>query len=205
MINVLCIAFGACFGGFLGICVAVWTVWPNVPADSQLSYINSSEGSYTDLMLTLVTVMLAAIGIMMAVGAIVIGLFSWRGVRAVMDQILHKSGEKAFKKVSKEVIEKATKKVVKNVIGDESYRKSLDEIVRNVSEKEAKNIMEMVIRGELDQIFEEFVTRVSFNGPVVEEGSEFFDHDSEGSSSDNRSEEDDGKNADSAESGGKIS
>ena len=196
---------GACFGTFVGICLAIWAVWPSVPADSQLLYPSSPDDRYTDLMLTLVTIMLAAIGIMMAVGAIVIGLFSWRGVRAVMDQILHKSGEKAFKKVSKEVIEKATKKVVKNAIEDESYRKSLDEIVRSESEKEAKNIMDMVIRGQLDQIFEEFVTRISFNGPVVEEGNEVFDSNSGENFSNNRLEEGDDRNAKSAEPGGKIS
>lgn len=186
---VICAVLGACLGGAVGTSAAVWFMWPRVVTHREVSVIDQPHEGYTDLMLTIITVMLASVGVMIAVGALIFGIFSWKGMKFAMSQITRDIEQKAIDNISNEI--------VKNNISNEVIRESTKQVLENfdiqktsreVTENAMTAFIKRLISGDFDNLIEQIVARVSF-GPTVEE------EDAEFESKDRRSKSmDDGEN-----------
>lgn len=73
-------------GGFSAlVAVVFWFGW-GVAGRTQSAYLDPTRADYVDLMLVLTTVLLAAIGIGITVGALVIGLVAFKTLREIKDE-----------------------------------------------------------------------------------------------------------------------
>ena len=90
---ILLMGIGAVVGaGFL-----LLYLWLVAPAGTS-AFGESERGEYIDLLLSLITVMLGIVGILVAGGALAIGIFSWK--------VLHETVKKAVEESSGVVAEK---------------------------------------------------------------------------------------------------
>ena len=175
---VICAVLGACFGGAIGTSVAVWFMWPRVLTHQKVSFIDQPHDGYTDLMLTIITIMLASVGIMIAVGTLVLGIFSWKGTKLAMSQITRSVEQKAIDNISNEIIRKnisneVVKESTKQVLANFDIRKTTKEVAETAIEK----LIKKFISGDFDEVIEEVVIRVSHGSTVEEEDENFGSQD----------------------------
>lgn len=169
---------GACLGGAIGTSVAVWCMWPRIITHQEVSLINQPHEGYSDLMLTIITIMLASVGVMIAIGALILGIFSWKGVKLAMSQITRSMEKEAINNISNEVIE--------TILLNELVKKSTIEVYKNIdiqktskqaAEKAMKDFVKRFISGDFDDLIEQVVARVTYGATIEEEDEDFGSQD----------------------------
>lgn len=74
---------GATIGGFVAAAAMVfWFGW-GLPGSGQAAHVAPSRADHVDLLLTVVTIFLGAIGVAVTVGALVIGLVALKTLREI--------------------------------------------------------------------------------------------------------------------------
>lgn len=74
---------GSIVGGFAAVAAMVfWFGW-GVSSSGQVSHLDPTRADYVDLLLTVVTIFLGAIGLAVTVGALVIGLVALKTLREI--------------------------------------------------------------------------------------------------------------------------
>ena len=175
---VICAVLGACLGGAVGTSVAIWFMWPRVLTHREVSFIEQPHDGYTDLMLTIITITLASVGVMIAIGALVLGIFSWKGVKLAISQITRSIEKRAINNISNEVVE--------TILLNELVKKSTIEVYKNIdikktskqaAEKAMKDFVKRFISGDFDDLIEQVVARVTYGATVEEEDEDFGSQD----------------------------
>ncbi len=156
------IILGAFVGGLAAtLAVVFWLGWGD-SRQGQPAHADPSRGDYVDLLLTLVTVLMGAIGLAVTVGAVVIGLVALKTLREIKDDAASAAQVAAADKISKamdELLEPNVKAKVKEampaalnaaLLEDELGYQILDEMAR---------------KGELDKLFDRVAMRTQGAGP----------------------------------------
>jgi hypothetical protein len=113
-----------------------WFGW-GLPLNGQSVHLDPTRADYIDLLLTIVTIFLGAIGLAVTVAALVIGLI-------------------AFKTLSE----------IKSEASDEAKKAAAGQVTRTMAEGLGHQILsEMAKRGELDSVFERVAMQMQTGGP----------------------------------------
>ena len=91
---------GAIIGGFAAVAAIVfWFGW-GMPGQGQATHIDPTRADYVDLLLTVVTIFLGAIGLAVTVGALVIGLVALKTLREIKTEAASEAKNAAAVKIS---------------------------------------------------------------------------------------------------------
>lgn len=146
--------------------------WGN-PTQGQKSLLDPSRADYVDLLLTVATILLGAVGLAVTVAALVIGFVALKTLREIKDDAANEAKKAAANKITEIMENDLTPKVtekVKEILPISLRTELLDEKTRQ------EIITELVRTGALDEPVERAMERISFGGPVrdpadaVEEG-----------------------------------
>lgn len=153
--------FGALTGGLAAtICVVSYFGWDKSKS-GQAIYMDPTRGDYIDLLLTLVTILLAAIGLAVTVGALVIGLVALKTLREIKSDASTAATSAAAEKISETMANELEPSVKDKV--DEALPSALqDALISN--ELGHKILTEMAKRGELDEVLERVANRMQGGG-----------------------------------------
>ena len=146
---------GSVVGGLVSVGGTVkWLGW-GIPMGVQSAVATPTRADYVDLLLTLITVFIAAIGLAVTVGALAIGLVALKTLREIKDEAADSAQEAAESKIN-ETMQEVLPKSLRSVLIDEEL---------------AHEIMsEMAQKGELDGVLDRVVMRVQGGGiDVIEE------------------------------------
>lgn len=153
---------GAIIGGFAAVAaVVVWFGW-GMPNQGQPAYIDPTRGDYVDLLLTLATIFLAAIGLAITVGALVIGLVALKTLREIKDDAATAASDAAANKITETMAAELEPHVHAKV--KEALPPALQAALLN-DELGHRILTEMAQRGELDEVLERVANRMQGGGP----------------------------------------
>lgn len=128
------------------------------------------RSDYVDLLLTLVTILLAAIGLAVTVGAVVIGLVALKTLKEIKDEAATEAKSAAATKIV-ETMNKELEPSVAAQLGAALPAALQTELLDN--DLGHKILSEMAQRGELDEVLERVASRMQGGGPEPDEtGSE---------------------------------
>ena len=166
---------GAIVGGFAAVAAVVWFFGWGLPIDVVPAQAHATRADYVDLLLTLVTILLAAIGLGVTVGAVVIGLVALKTLREIKDE----ASSEAKVAAAKTITETMAKDLRPNVAAElEVGLPSALQAALVADDLGHKILAEMAQRGELDEVLERVATRMQSGGPEDPE-QEQVDEDSE--------------------------
>ncbi len=159
---------GAIIGGAVATLAVVWFLnwgssWDAKPTTSAV------RADYVDFLLTLVTILLAAIGLAVTVGAVVIGLVALKTLREIKDEAATEAKLAAGQKIS-ETMNTELEPSVSAKLGavlPSALKKALLE-----NDLGHQILGEMAQRGELDEVLERVASRMQGGGPELEEREE---------------------------------
>lgn len=86
--------------GVLSLCVVAWAL---TPQGASLN-VDMQRGHFIDMLLSIITVMLAILGIMVAIGALAIGMFSINFLNTAVKKSVDESIEKSSVAVADKVV-----------------------------------------------------------------------------------------------------
>ena len=153
---------GAVIGGFAAVAAIVyWFGW-GVPGNGQTAYIDPTRADYVDLLLTVATIFLGAVGLAVTVGALVIGLVALKTLREIKDEAASEAKDAAAGKIN-ETMEAELEPNVKAKVQD-ALPAALQAVLLN-DELGHKILSEMAQRGELDDVLERVAMRMQGGGP----------------------------------------
>ncbi|MCE2522646.1 MAG: hypothetical protein J4F49_05430 [Rhodobacteraceae bacterium] len=153
---------GAIVGGFAAAAAVVfWLGW-GVTGQGQLAHADPTRGDYVDLLLTLVTILLGAIGLAVTVGAVVIGLVALKTLREIKDDAASAAKEAAAIKITKIMDEELEPNV--NAKVKEAMSPALQAALLK-DELGHKILTKMAQLGELDEVLERVAMRMQGGGP----------------------------------------
>jgi len=144
---------GAIVGGFAAVGAMVWFFGWGMPADVLEPYVRVTRADYVDLLLTLVTILLAAIGLGVTVGAVVIGLVALKTLREIKDEASTEARTVAGTTVAAELKVGLPTALQSALLEDDLGHRILTEMAQ---------------RGELDEVLERVATRMQSGGPEDE-------------------------------------
>ncbi|MCA0908205.1 hypothetical protein LCM27_17535 [Ruegeria marisrubri] len=91
---------GAIIGGFAAVAAIVfWFGW-GLPGQDQAAHIDPTRADYVDLLLTVATIFLGAVGLAVTVGALVIGLVALKTLREIKDEAASEAKTAAATKIT---------------------------------------------------------------------------------------------------------
>lgn len=153
---------GSIIGGFAAVAAMVlWFGW-GLPGSGQVTHVDPARADYVDLLLTVVTIFLGAIGLAVTVGALVIGLVAFKTLREIKTEAATEAKEAAAVKISETISAELQPKV------DAAVREVLPSVLPAALMNDDlvdKILTEMAGRGDLDEVFERVVVRIQ-GGPV---------------------------------------
>ncbi len=153
---------GAIIGGFSAVAAIVfWFGW-GLPGSGQASYVDPTRADYVDLLLTVATVFLGAVGLVVTVGALVIGLVALKTLREIKNEAASEARDAAADKI----IETMAAELEPNV--NAKVRDVLPTALQAAllhGELAHKILSEMAQRGELDEVLERVAMRMQGGGP----------------------------------------
>lgn len=153
---------GALIGGFASGCaIVVWLGW-GIPTHGQKTHIDPTRSDYVDLLLTLATIFLGAVGLAVTVAALVIGIVALKTMQEIKDDAANAAKEAAQKTVGKIMdtdLEPQVKKDVAEVLPKELRVALMDDELGH------KILGDMAERGELNGLLERVIAKVQFGGP----------------------------------------
>lgn len=166
MRNAIVGLIGALFGGVIcSLCLFIFLDWGR-PDRVPWQQIDPSRGDYVDLLLTLVTVLLAAVGIAVTVGAVAIGLVAFKTLSEIKSDASKAASQSADEKIQEAMANELQPAVYEGVtesLPDALKGALLDDDLAH------KILEEMAERGELDEVLERVVMRVQSGGPEYSE------------------------------------
>lgn len=167
--KVSAIIFGAIIGGLAAApAIIFWLGW-GVPSAGQAVHTDPTRADYINLLLTLATMFLGAVGLTVTVGALVIGLVALKTLREIKDDAAHGAKEAAAGKIK----ETMATELAPNV--DAKVRDVLPTALRAAlmgDELGHKILVEIAQRGELDAVFERVAVRIQNAGPEPDDEGE---------------------------------
>jgi len=142
------------------VAVIGWYGW-GVSTKGQVTYIDPTRADYVDLLLTLTTVLLGAVGLAVTVGALVIGLVALKTLREIKEEAA--SGAKLA--AAGQIEQTMTNELKPNVNArvQEVLPEALQEALMR-DELAHRILTEMAQRGELDEVLERVAMRVQGAG-----------------------------------------
>ena len=91
---------GSVVGGFAALAAMVfWFGW-GLSASGQTAHVDPTRADYVDLLLTVVTILLGAIGLAVTVGALVIGLVAFKTLREIKTEAASEAKVAAAAKIN---------------------------------------------------------------------------------------------------------
>lgn len=153
---------GAIIGGFAAAtAIMFWFGW-GMPRTGQAIHVDPTRADYIDLLLTVATMFLGAVGLAVTVGALVIGLVALKTLREIKDEAANGAKEAAAGKIN----ETMATELVPNV--DAKVRDVLPAALQAAlgdDELGHKILSDLAKRGELDAVLERVVVRIQSGGP----------------------------------------
>jgi hypothetical protein len=154
---------GGCFAAAVVIC---WYGW-GIPTAGQSAHVDPTRADYVDLLLTLTTVLLGAIGLAVTVGALVIGLVALKTLREIKEEAADEAKVAAAGQIKQTMaaelqpnVNARVEEVLPNALQDALTR---DELAHRI-------LSQMAQRGELDEVLERVAMRAL--GAAPEDNSE---------------------------------
>lgn len=158
---------GSIMGGFAAVAAMLfWFGW-GLPLRGQVAYADPSRADYIDLLLTVVTVFLGAIGLAVTVGALVVGFVAFKTLREIKTEAAIEAKGAAGAKIAAELAPNVDAKV------REVLPAALPAALMG-GDLADKILTAMAGRGELDAVLERVVVRLQ-GGPVVDLNQSFDD------------------------------
>lgn len=153
---------GSIIGGFAAVAAIVfWFGW-GLPGSDQAAHVDPARADYVDLLLTVVTIFLGAIGLAVTVGALVIGLVAFKTLREIKTEAATEAKGAAENRVSLIMTAELGPKVGEKV--HSALPEALKTALHN-DELDHRILSELAGRGELDAVLERVVVRLQ-GGPV---------------------------------------
>lgn len=150
---------GAIIGSLVSVAAVVYHFGWGTSGHSQAAFVDPTRGDYVDLLLTLVTILLAAIGLAVTVGALVIGLVALKTLREIKDE----AKDAAAKEVKDTISAELEPTVTKNV--NEALPSALRDALQD--DKIGHVIFTDIARtGALDEVLGRVMERLQSGGPV---------------------------------------
>lgn len=153
---------GAIIGGIAAATAIIFGFGWGVPSAGQEIHADPTRADYIDLLLTVATMFLGAVGLTVTVGALVIGLVALKTLREIKDDAANGAKEAAAGKIN----ETMAAELAPNV--DAKVRDVLPTALRAAlisDELGHKILVEIAQRGELDSVFERVAVRIQTGGP----------------------------------------
>lgn len=153
---------GAIIGGFAAATAIIFGFGWGVPSAGQAIHADPTRADYIDLLLTVATMFLGAVGLTVTIGALVIGLVALKTLREIKDDAANGAKEAAAGKIN----ETMAAELAPNV--DAKVRDVLPAALQTAlmdNELGHKILAEMARRGELDAVLERVAMRIQNGGP----------------------------------------
>lgn len=94
---------GSIIGGFSALAAIVfWFGW-GLTSNGQVAHVDPNRADYVDLLLTIVTIFLGAIGLAVTVGALVIGLVAFKTLREIKTEAAIEAKKAAADKITETI------------------------------------------------------------------------------------------------------
>lgn len=152
-------------GGFAAVSLIILLFGWGVPHQGQKIHIDPSRSDYVDLLLTLVTVVLAAIGLAITIGALVIGLVAFKTLKEIKEEASQKAESAAEKKINTTMQTNLAPSVRSNL--DQALPNALRKAL--LDEKTGHAILNQMAKdGELDEVLERVVVRLQSGGGEID-------------------------------------
>ncbi len=153
---------GSIIGGFAAVAaMVIWFGW-GLPGSGQTAHVDPTRADYVDLLLTVVTIFLGAVGLAVTVGALVIGLVAFKTLREIKTEAASEAKDAAAVKISETMAAELEPSV--NAKVRDALPAALQVALLN-DELGHKILSEMAQRGELDEVLERVAMRMQGGGP----------------------------------------
>ncbi|XSG82497.1 MAG: hypothetical protein ACPW61_01585 [Methyloligella sp. ZOD6] len=153
---------GALVGGFAAVAAIIfWFGW-GMAGQGQVAHIDPTRADYVDLLLTVATIFLGAVGLVVTVGAVVIGLVALKTLREIKDDAANEAKDAAAGKINETMAAELEPNV--NAKVQETLPTALQAALLK-DELGHKIMSEMAQRGELDEVLERVAMRIQGGGP----------------------------------------
>ena len=156
---------GSIIGGFAATAAIIfWFGWGQ-PGQGQISHIDPTRSDYVDLLLTVVTVFLGAVGLTVTVGALVIGLVALKTLREIKDEAAREAKSAAATRINKTMQNDLDPKV------DEKVREILPfalQVALADDEHRGEILKALTRTGALDAAVERAIDKLNSGGPVMD-------------------------------------
>lgn len=152
----------ASIGGIAAaLAVLTWLNW-GAGSAGQKVHVDATRADYVDLLLTISTLFLGAIGLAVTVGALVVGLVALKTLREIRDEAARAAAGAAVAKIGETMAVQLEPNV--NAKVQEVLPNALQTALIN-DELGHKIFGEMAERGELDAVLERVAMRMQAGGP----------------------------------------
>lgn len=156
---------GSIIGGFAAVAAIVFLFGWGMPGSGQVTHIDPSRADYVDLLLTVATIFLGAIGLAVTVGALVIGLVAFKTLREIKDEAASEAKDAAAGKINETMKSELDPKVDKKV--REILPLALQVVLADAEHRE--EILTALTRtGALDAAVGRAIDRINSGGPVMD-------------------------------------
>lgn len=149
---------GSIIGGSAAAVAMVLFFGWGLPGGGQVAHVDPTRADYVDLLLTVVTVFLGALGLAVTVGALVIGLVALKTLREIKTEAAIEAKGAAGAKIAAELAPNVDAKVREVLPAALPAALMNDDLADRI-------LTEMAGRGDLDAVFERVVVRLQ-GGPV---------------------------------------
>lgn len=139
----------------------LWFGW-GMSGQGQAAYADPTRADYIDLLLTVVTILLAAVGLTVTVGALVIGLVALKTLREIKDEAAKEAKYAAAGKINETMAAELEPNVYAKV--QDALPIALQSALLT-DELGHKILSQMAERGELDEVLERVAMRMQAGGP----------------------------------------
>ncbi len=153
---------GAIVGGFAAATAVVFYLGWGTSGHGQPALVDPTRGDYVDLLLTIVTIFLGAIGLAVTVGALVIGLVALKTLREIKDDAATSAKDAAAIKIKETMAAELEPNV--NAKLKEALPLALQAALLS-DDLGHKILTEMARKGELDEVLERVAMRMQGAGP----------------------------------------
>ena len=153
---------GSIVGGFAAVGAMVfWFRW-GLPRGGQAAHVDPTRADFVDLLLTVVTIFLGAIGVAVTLGALVIGLVALKTLREIKTEAASDAKAAAAVKINETMATELEPSV--NAKVRDALPAALQVALLN-DELGHRILSEMAQRGELDEVLERVAMRMQGGGP----------------------------------------
>ncbi|MCY4306340.1 MAG: hypothetical protein OXC62_16430 [Aestuariivita sp.] len=156
---------GAIIGGFTAVAAIVILFGWGLSNNGQAIHIDPTRADYVDLLLTIVTIFLGAVGLAVTIGALVIGFVALKTLREIKDEAASEAKNAAAEKINETMSNDLDPNVDKKV--REILPLALQVVLANNEHRE--EILKALVRtGALDAAVGRTIDRINSGGPVLD-------------------------------------